>query len=101
MSGDHNTKSNDEERLLNAELLVEHWMGRYYAADGQREKYMEMMDANAKELDLAMDLLRSAETEMRYAGWAHFVSDNPARKEVYDDVAEFLSITSAILGDTK
>ena len=90
MSGNHNTKSNDEERLLNAELQVEHWMGRYYAADGQREKYMEMMDAHAKELDKAMELLRRAETEMRYAGWGKFVSDNPARKEVFDDVVEFL-----------
>ena len=38
MSGDHNTKSNDEERLLNAELLVEHWQGRYYAKEGELEQ---------------------------------------------------------------
>ena len=90
MSGNHNTKSNDEERLLNAELLVEHWMGRYYAQEGMAEKYKEMMDANAKELDKAMELLRRAETEMRYAGWGKFLSDNPARKEVFDDAGEFL-----------
>lgn len=90
MSGNHNTKSNDEERLLNAELLVDHWQGRYYAQEGMAEKYKEMMDANAKELDKAMELLRRAETEMRYAGWGKFLSDNPARKEVFDDVGEFL-----------
>ena len=26
---------NDEERLLNAELLVDHWQGRYYAKEGE------------------------------------------------------------------
>ena len=28
-----------------------------------------MMDAHAKELDRAMELLHRAEVEMRYAGW--------------------------------
>ena len=76
MSGNHNTKSNDDERLLNAELLVDHWMGRYYAA--------------AKELDRAMDLLHHAETEMRYAGWATHVADNPRRADVYEAIKGFL-----------
>ena len=38
MSGDHSAKSNDEERLLNAELLVDHWQGRYYAKEGELEQ---------------------------------------------------------------
>lgn len=90
MSGDHNTKSNDDERLLNAELLADHWQGRYYAVEWQCEKYMEMMDANAKELDRAFELLRRCENEMRYAGWTKFESDNPARNGVYEQVKEFL-----------
>ena len=90
MSGDHNTKSNDEERLLNAELLVDHWQGRYYAQEGMAEKYKEMLDANAAELDRAFDLLRHAEVEMRYAGWSHLLTDNYGRKDIYDKIKEFL-----------
>ena len=90
MSGDHSTKSNDEERLLNAELLVDHWQGRYYAQEGMAEKYKEMMDAHAKELDRAMALLRWAETEMRYAAWHKRVSDNQGRTDVYESIKEFL-----------
>ena len=58
-----------------------------------REKcdaYINLLDAHAKELDRAMELLRRAETEMRYAGWAKFDSDNPARNGVYEDIKEFL-----------
>jgi len=76
MSGDHNTRSNDEERLLNAELLVDHWQGRYYAQEGMTEK--------------AMELLRWAETEMRYAAWHVRASDNPGRTDVYEAIKEFL-----------
>lgn len=54
------------------------------------ESYKELMDAHAKALDRAMDLLRRAENEMRYAGWTRFESDNPARKDIYDDIKEFL-----------
>ena len=90
MSGDHNTKSNDEERLLNAELLVDHWQGRYYAVEGQCEKYKELMDAHCKELDRAMELLRRCETEMRYAGWTKYESDNSARNDVYEEIVRFL-----------
>jgi hypothetical protein len=38
MSGDQNTQTNDEQRLLNAELLVDHWQGRYYAVEGKLEQ---------------------------------------------------------------
>ena len=58
-----------------------------------REKcdaYINLLDANAKELDKAMELLRRAETEMRYAGWARLLTDNYARKDIYDDIKEFL-----------
>ena len=58
-----------------------------------REKcdaYIDLLDANAKELDRAMELLRRAENEMRYAGWTRFESDNPARNGVYEEIKEFL-----------
>ena len=29
---------NDEERLLNAELLVDHWQGLYYAKEGELDQ---------------------------------------------------------------
>lgn len=54
------------------------------------EAYMYLMDAHAKELDRAMELLSRAENEMRYAGWTRFESDNPARNGVYEDIKEFL-----------
>lgn len=54
------------------------------------EAYMKLMDAHAKELDRAMELLSRAENEMRYAGWTRFESDNPARNGVYEDIKEFL-----------
>ena len=37
-----------------------------------------------------VDLLRRAETEMRYAGWNRLLTDNYARKDIYDDIKEFL-----------
>lgn len=54
------------------------------------EAYKELMDAHAKELDRAMELLSRAENEMRYAGWTRLESDNPARNGVYEDIKEFL-----------
>lgn len=58
-----------------------------------REKcnaYIGLLDAHAKELDRAMELLHRAETEMRYAGWNRLLTDNYARKDIYDDIKEFL-----------
>lgn len=58
-----------------------------------REKcdtYKEMMDATAKDADRAYELLRRAEVEMRYAGWNRLLTDNYARKDIYDDIKEFL-----------
>jgi coproporphyrinogen III oxidase-like Fe-S oxidoreductase len=54
------------------------------------ESYKEMMDAIAKDADKAHELLRRAETEMRYAGWNQLLTDNYARKDIYDDIKEFL-----------
>ena len=79
-----------KERLRNAELLAEHWQGRYYAQEGMTEKYKELMDATAKDADRAYELLRRAETEMRYAGWNRLLTDNYGRKDIYDDIKEFL-----------
>lgn len=61
--------------------------------EGYKEKsdtYMELMDVHAKELDRAIELLHRCETEMRYAGWTKFESDNTARNGVYEQVKEFL-----------
>ena len=52
--------------------------------------YQDMMDATAKDADRAYELLRRAETEMRYAGWTEFESDNPARNGVYEQIKELL-----------
>ena len=47
-------------------------------------------DATAKDADKAYELLRRAETEMRYAGWNVLMKDSYARKDIYDDIQEFL-----------
>jgi len=60
------------------------------ALTAKANAYMEIMDANAKELDRAMALLRWAETEMRYAAWHKRVSDNQGRTDVYESIKEFL-----------
>ena len=54
------------------------------------EPYKDLMDAHAKELDRAMELLRRAEVEMRYAGWTKYESDNSARNGVYEQIVRFL-----------
>lgn len=60
------------------------------ALTAKANAYMEMMDATAKDADKAYDLLRRAETEMRYAGWNRLLTDNYGRKDIYDDIKEFL-----------
>lgn len=54
------------------------------------DTYISLLDANAKELDRAMELLRRAENEMRYAGWTKLESDNTARNGVYEQIKRFL-----------
>ena len=79
----------DWEAILNygsPQILIEE-------LEGYKEKsdtYMELMDVHAKELDRAIELLHRCETEMRYAGWTKFESDNSARNGVYEQVKEFL-----------
>jgi regulator of RNase E activity RraB len=48
------------------------------------------MDATAKDSDRAHELLRWAETEMRYAGWGTRVNDQHGRTDVYESIVEFL-----------
>lgn len=43
-----------------------------------------------KELARAYELLERCETEMRYAGWNKYESDNSARNGVYEQVKHFL-----------
>ena len=51
---------------------------------------IEVMSELAKERDQARELLERCETEMRYAGWNKFESDNVGRNGVYEDLKEFL-----------
>ena len=51
---------------------------------------IEVMSDLAKERDRARELLERCENEMRYAGWAKFESDNPARNGVYEQIVRFL-----------
>lgn len=60
------------------------------AITAKLEAYIEVHDAVMKDNDRAMELLRRAENEMRYAGWTKLESDNPARNGVYEDIKEFL-----------
>lgn len=49
----------------------------------------EVAEADAKLIAAAPELLEAlqhAETEMRYAGWAAFDSENVARKSTYDQI---------------
>ena len=47
-------------------------------------------DAIAKDADKAYELLRWAETEMRYAAWDVRYSDQHGRADVYEAIVEFL-----------
>ncbi len=73
--------------------MVNHWKIINRVEQEWRDKcgtYIRLLDVHAKELDRAMDLLHRAETEMRYAGWSRLLTDNYARKDIYDDIEEFL-----------
>jgi len=54
------------------------------------QRYIELHDAVVKDSDRAFDLLRRAETEMRYAGWGRYENDNSARNGVYEQIVRFL-----------
>lgn len=55
-----------------------------------KQSHQTEVDALAKDGDRAFELLRRAETEMRYAGWTKYESDNSARNDVYKDIVRFL-----------
>ncbi len=51
---------------------------------------IEVMKELSEERDRAFELLRRAETEMRYAGWNQYEADNSARNGVYEQIVGFL-----------
>ena len=55
-----------------------------------KQSHQNEVDAIVKDSDRAFDLLRRAETEMRYAGWTKYEADNSARNGVYEQIKHFL-----------
>ena len=55
-----------------------------------KQSHQTEVDAIVKDSDRAFDLLRRAETEMRYAGWNKYEPDNSARSGVYEQIKHFL-----------
>jgi len=55
-----------------------------------KQSHQDEIDAIVKDSDRAFELLRRAETEMRYAGWNKYESDNSARNGVYEQIVRFL-----------
>ncbi len=53
--------------------------------------YLHIHDAVVRDNDRLMELLHRAETEMRYAGWNKYESDNSARNGVYEQIVKFLN----------
>ena len=54
------------------------------------QRYIEIHDAVMRDNDQALDLLRRAEVEMRYAGWTKCEADNRLRNRVYEEIKQFL-----------
>ena len=60
---------------------------------GMQEKlahYIKIHDAIVTDADKAYELLRWAETEMRYAGWSTRLNDQHGRTDIYEAIVEFL-----------
>jgi hypothetical protein len=86
MSGDHNMNQKIAGTLFSAgqvDAIEQEWRDKC-------QRYIELHDAVMKDNDRALDLLRRAETEMRYAGWNKYESDNSARNDVYEQIMRFL-----------
>ena len=101
MSGDHNmnqklstadyhawldsplTKALKQSHQTEIDAIKKEWRDKC-------QRYIELHDAVVKDSDRAFDLLRQAETEMRYAGWNKYESDNSARNGVYEQIVGFL-----------
>ena len=54
------------------------------------QQWRDIHDAVVKDSDKAHELLRWAETEMRYAGWGTRLNDQQGRTDVYEAIVEFL-----------
>ena len=102
MSGDHNLygDGNVYRGQRNKDSVIKTITRTLFSADqvaaiealwaDKCRTYQELMDATAKDADRAYELLRRVETEMRYAGWNKYESDNSARNGVYEQVKRFL-----------
>jgi hypothetical protein len=55
-----------------------------------KQSHQDEVDAIVQDSDKAFDLLRRAETEMRYAMWAVELKDNVGRNAILKDIQEFL-----------
>jgi coproporphyrinogen III oxidase-like Fe-S oxidoreductase len=75
------------QKLTNADY--EAWMASPLTK-ALKQSHQNEIDAIVKDSDKAFDLLRQAETEMRYAGWIKYESDNSARNDVYEQIKHFL-----------
>jgi hypothetical protein len=90
MSGDHNMNQKPQQTSDN----FWDWFPKATALVGIECDcpYLKIHDAVARDNDRALDLLRRAETEMRYAGWNKYESDNSARNGVYEQIKQFLGM---------
>lgn len=66
---------------------VEH---TYYIWKRAYERVCEERDDIVKDADKAYELLRWAETEMRYARWGTRINDQHGRTDVYEAIVKFL-----------
>jgi coproporphyrinogen III oxidase-like Fe-S oxidoreductase len=83
MSGDHNMN----QKLSTADYHA--WLDSPLTK-ALKQSHQTEIDAIVKDSDRAFDLLRRAETEMRYAGWNKYETDNSARNGVYEQIVGFL-----------
>jgi hypothetical protein len=83
MSGDHNM----HQKLSTADYHA--WLDNPLTK-ALKQSHQTEIDAIVKDSDRAFDLLRRAETEMRYAGWTKYESDNSGRNGVYEEIVRFL-----------
>ena len=83
MSGDHNM----HQKLSTADYHA--WLDSPLTK-ALKQSHQTEIDAIVKDSDRAFDLLRQAETEMRYAGWNKYETDNSARNGVYEQIVGFL-----------
>jgi coproporphyrinogen III oxidase-like Fe-S oxidoreductase len=83
MSGNHNM----HQKLSTADYHA--WLDSPLTK-ALKQSHQTEIDAIVKDSDRAFDLLRRAETEMRYAGWNKYETDNSARNGVYEQIVGFL-----------